>query len=305
MKTFTEFYIHLLGFVNYKLFSSIGVPYPFQDMAGEKVHEIEFMASLNRPMLPKRLDDEELVIDQFDGDEEKPDELKGAAGLTIQETANLQKLFAGLVVFLNREVPREPLVFVLRSFGAKVSWDVNVCPGATFGENDENITHQIVDREITSKYLKRVYIQPQWVFDSINARKLLNIQEYFPGTSLPPHLSPFVEYREGDHITPDVVRLGQTVPQEKEPTQGANSAKTIAKKGKKFEEESDGDRVLVGRVKSGQESIEEKSREEKKLAVMMIPKKKQRLYKKIVESQKKKRKAVNNLKTKRALIDSQ
>jgi len=69
-------------------------------------------------------------------------------------------MFQGLKVFLNREVPREPLVFALRCLGASVSWDATLFVGATFQENDETITHQIVDRpSIETQYLSRcVYI---------------------------------------------------------------------------------------------------------------------------------------------------
>lgn len=69
----------------------------------------------------------------------------------------LKKLFEGLKVFLNREVPREPLVFALRCFGAQVSWDDTTFPeGATFAETDETITHQIVDRpDLEKQYISR------------------------------------------------------------------------------------------------------------------------------------------------------
>src|SRR5699024_9527857 len=75
-------------------------------------------------------------------------------------------------------------------------------------EDDEAITHQIVDRDdLTKKYLNRYYIQPQWVFDCINARALLPVQNYFMGAKLPPHISPFVEERPGDYVPPEKLAL--------------------------------------------------------------------------------------------------
>merc|ERR1712027_250104 len=56
----------------------------------------------------------------------------------------------------------------------------------------------------------RYYIQPQWIFDSINQRKLLPESEYFVGEVLPPHLSPFVDAssrRIGDYIPPEEKKL--------------------------------------------------------------------------------------------------
>ena len=60
--------------------------------------------------------------------------------------AKLRTLFKNLKIFLNREVPRESLVFMIRAFGGQVSWDSMVSPGATFNEEDPKITHQICDR---------------------------------------------------------------------------------------------------------------------------------------------------------------
>jgi len=69
-----------------------------------------------------------------------------------------------------------------------VSWDANG------NENDETITHYIVDRpKIEKTVITRDYVQPQWIYDSINNRILIPASDYAPGCELPPHLSPFVD----------------------------------------------------------------------------------------------------------------
>merc|ERR1711962_127643 len=70
---------------------------------------------------------------------------------------------------------------------------------------DDRVTHQISDRDkIENKKLGRFYVQPQWIFDSINRRKKLNEKDYALGETLPAHLSPFVvERRVGDYVPPE------------------------------------------------------------------------------------------------------
>lgn len=146
--------------------------------------------------------DEQSNIDYFEN--ETSDQVKfGSSTMTFHQLQKFQNLFAGLKFFLNREVPRESLCFIIRSFSGDVSWDNNLYPGATFDEDNEQITHQIVDREMSDRYMNRHYIQPQWVFDCVNSRRLLPEQNYFIGAKLPPHLSPFVEEKPGDYVPPE------------------------------------------------------------------------------------------------------
>ena len=53
----------------------------------------------------------------------------------------------------------------------------------------------------------RYYVQPQWVFDCVNAQRLLPVKDYFPGEVLPPHLSPFVTETEGEYVPPEKQRM--------------------------------------------------------------------------------------------------
>merc|ERR1711994_768295 len=138
-------------------------------------------------------------------------------------------LFKGLKFFLGREVPREPLVFMIRAVGGEVSWDASVGVGATFPSSDASITHQIMDRDAGSAgdlVLGRFYVQPQWVFDSINRREKCREKDYALGETLPPHLSPFVseqERRVGDYIPPEQKALEENLEEGEEDEEDEDS----------------------------------------------------------------------------------
>ncbi|KAI8434784.1 hypothetical protein MSG28_003297 [Choristoneura fumiferana] len=207
MSTFVEFYTNLLGFVNFKLYHSLNLVYPpkltrglslnsEKDLIDEKAYVAERIAAMNLSLarIAGSNDAEELPeIDIFNTEDEDPQKLEEAK-LEVEKVKKLKTMFKGLKFFINREVPREPLVFLIRCFGGEVSWDRNMFVGATFDETDETINYQIVDRPSMEKqYLSRYYVQPQWVFDNVNARTLLPINKYLMGAVLPPHLSPFID----------------------------------------------------------------------------------------------------------------
>lgn len=217
MSIFVEFYTIMLGFVNYRLYHSAGYTYPPKfrseinnDLEDNFKDELSYVsdriAALNSDLIStenipeEEIDDMDLDLLEQGQSSNRIMKLKKEAS----ELKKLRSLFKGLKFYVNREVPREPLVILIRSFGGKVSWDSTVFVGATYDESDETITHQIVDRPILSeKYISRDYIQPQWVFDCVNKRTLLPTNKYFVGVVLPPHLSPFVDGNRDSYVPPE------------------------------------------------------------------------------------------------------
>lgn len=126
-------------------------------------------------------------------------EARKAARSQESDAVKIRKLFKGLLFVLGREVPQDSLEFViLCANGAVIRQDV----GTTAEElANPAITHFVTDRPphpSKPQVAGRNYVQPQWVYDSFNARALLPIAPYQPGVSPPPHLSPFVDdYKEG------------------------------------------------------------------------------------------------------------
>ena len=85
------------------------------------------------------------TTEQGSDDGEEPDQAAGIAGGALavdadDDAAVCGALFRGLVFYLGREVPREPLLLVLRAFGGSVGWEGD---GSPLQEADESITHQV------------------------------------------------------------------------------------------------------------------------------------------------------------------
>lgn len=349
MATFTEFYTTLLGFVNFRLYQSLNLRYPpklegFTEVkSSEETYALDsestleklaaLSASLARVVVP--VEEEEAQVDEFPADgEEATQEEEHRKELEAQEKH--KKLFEGLKFFLNREVPREALAFIIRSFGGDVSWDKSLCIGATYDVTDSCITHQIVDRPgQQTPVIGRYYIQPQWVFDSVNARLLLPVADYFPGVQLPPHLSPFVSEKEGDYVPPEKLKLlalqrgehpgsldESEEENEEEDSEGdgdeeedneeeeaeagsekEDEARLSALEEQRMEEKKP--RVMPGVVKleDKERLAQEEESEAKRLAIMMMKKREKYLYSKIMFGKRRKIREANKLAEKRKAHD--
>jgi pescadillo protein len=274
MGTFVEFYMTLLGFVNYRLYTSIGLKYPpkFDAAKDDQAAELAAialegvnLATNNEPKaitngeaeqgpdpkvqaevdkLVRELRDEanaskdsEKTAEEGQDEDGETDEKPSDALDKFEPVApggdvlpqpsysnnDPSQLFSRFTFYLSRETPRQPLEFILRAFGCKrIGWDSVLGEGAfTTDESDPSITHQIVDRPVVQaamsgegdgednqtaqklgpnhRYPGRVYVQPQWVWDSINDEELKSPELYAPGAPLPPHLSPFVKPTQGQY----------------------------------------------------------------------------------------------------------
>ncbi|KAG9339581.1 hypothetical protein JZ751_023472 [Albula glossodonta] len=162
------------------------------------------------------------------------------------------------------------------------------------------------------------YIQPQWVFDSVNAKLLLPVADYFPGVTLPPHLSPFVEEKDGDYVPPEKLKLmalqrGERPEREEEEEDDEEEEEEEDEEDGEEEEEMDDEelndeknlkemekqksqgkalpvKVTPGKVKpeNKMRTEQEEKAEEKRLAIMMMKKKEKYLYDKIMFGKKRK-----------------
>ncbi|KAL8353574.1 hypothetical protein RB601_003431 [Gaeumannomyces tritici] len=336
MGTFVEFYMTLLGFVNFRLYTSLGLKYPPKfdptkdDMSAElAAFTLEGAGLASKSALPaaaaaaaaasdaapdpklqakvnklvKELkngeDDGDKPKAITDGEEEAENEQSteidkfepAAPGGDVllqpsYSTSDPSALFANCTIFLSRETPRQALEFILRAFGCKrIGWDQVLGDGAfTTNELDPSITHQIVDRPIveaaqsegsedqemgednqTSQKVGpnrrvpgRIYVQPQWVWDSINEEELKEPNQYAPGAQLPPHLSPFVKARAGQY--------DPTVPLEEQQTE-AEALQDSDVEGEEEDEEADEaseveDDLAVKAIEDGEMAVAGSSDEE-------------------------------------------
>ncbi|KAJ9150328.1 hypothetical protein NKR23_g3878 [Pleurostoma richardsiae] len=319
MGTFVEFYMTLLGFVNFRLYTSMGLKYPPKfdqskdDQAGElgafTLEGVNLTAEKDQTKLltngttehgpdPKVQAEVDKLVKEMKGGAtngdsklEEGDEVENADEDAVPTDAidkfepaapggdilpqpsyssnDPAALFSKFTFFLGRETPRQPLEFILRAFGCKrIGWDAVLGEGAyTTNELDPTITHQIIDRPViqaatnangdgednqTSQKVSpnqrvpgRIYIQPQWVWDSVNDGELKDVNLYAPGAQLPPHLSPFVKPVQGQY--------DPTIPLEEQQTEAEALAESEDEDEKAEDESEDGMEVDASEVDDEEE----------------------------------------------------
>ncbi|RKP03731.1 hypothetical protein CXG81DRAFT_9149, partial [Caulochytrium protostelioides] len=279
MRTFLQLYETVLGFVNYKLFADQGWAYPpkFDETmvrnGATPLSSLIVRSAENRDAdadvdADAEMNDEAASGDVPEDEEEALGAVPDLAGLpqpfkeparpeelvpslsTWAEDLKLRNdrrnLFGNLVFFLSRETFRDSLEFVIKSFGGRVGWESLDDKDASISPDDDRITHMVVDRPLVAsiaatRRTDREYIQPQWIYDSVNAGTLLPTTDYLQGATLPPHLSPFVTYRAGDYVPEAAMTEEQR--QELRASREALAQEAKTRQAARAQEEDDAERV--------------------------------------------------------------
>ncbi len=212
MLNFLELYTTLMSQVNLKLFKDIGMEYP----PPEENVDLPFFG-LNSVQV-KGLQDNITKRDKPTNDELLDSEEMKRILQKDNENKTLKTLFKDCVFYISREVPVEIFGLIIQSGGGLYGDESEF---SEINQDDPRITHYIVDRpsEFITFVENKEYIQPQWAMDCINNRRLLPVSEYAPGKKLPPHLSPFYEYADGEYKPTKEINVNVELPEENEETE--------------------------------------------------------------------------------------
>jgi len=206
MKYFSEFYVTLLKFVNFKLYHDHDFAYPPKCDSVSSGAGYRFLSIIDSTSHNEDVDEDnesgEANNNSMDDDNE--DGIKDDDNDDVKEEEEFQKVkpLEGVKVFINREVPLQVFALVLRSMGATVGWQekaLTTKQSSPFTKDDQSITYHILDRptlpaEAKTTGRNRSYVQPQWVFDTLNAGSIATLEDYSVGKELPIHYSPYHEY---------------------------------------------------------------------------------------------------------------
>ena len=260
MNNFLELYLNLMKFVNFKLFKEIGLKYP----PPEENSDLPFFGfnSLNLKSFQEKIEDNNNNKNNEENIIMESEEINKIKKIE-EENLKIKNLFKNYVFFIGREIQcKEIFQMIIQSCGGIFCDESEY---SCYNSENEHITHFITDRPENVIDIKKnkEYVQPQWIFDSLNNRKLMPTSDYFPGKKLPPHFSPFYEVDEkGDYV---------------------------------YDNNEDNEEDI-----NEEEDKKELTKEEKELREMMMTNNKKKLLAKIrEEAQKKKKQKVKTIKNKK------
>jgi pescadillo protein len=327
MNTFLEFYKQLLQFSHYKLYTEVGLTYPPKRMDlkskdGSKIN-LKQVKEMQHVALEKLYGKE--AQDKKDISEEFMNTPEYAQIVQREEAqAKLRNLFKNNVFFLNREVPRYSLEFLLPAFGGDFGYEGEE---SLFKKDSKEITHHIMDRKINESQMaldvKRDYIVPQWVYDCINHAIILPASQYKPGTPPPAHLSPFVDNKAEGYLPKRQEEVNEMKGIEEEvfepevdEEEGEGEEKDEemgdqeqGDKAQNFDDEdSDEDEEEAQKLMQKNMKVKSKlkkslEKERKELGKLLMTKKQRRLYSRINYSLRRKKMFIEKLKAKRAILE--
>jgi len=315
MLTFNEFYTTMLKFCCFRFYKQQGWQYPpVRDSHAPEMAKFNLDLTMTAGDLPEGMEEEQKRVDKavLKDFGKEAEEIK-AMHKTAQER-NTGKTFEGMKVIINRECPFHALYFVLRAGGAEVGWQI---PKSPLKEDDETITHQIVDKPLSALgdlRPGREYVQPQWVFDSFNCAMALPVGPYGVDKALPPHLSPFVNDEEEGYVPEQRKILDEIMgsKREEEIEEEADEEVQLEKREEQYVEELKAEtegkwasehKATKPKVKAGAEKKKikkvTKKDEERERAKALMPKKHKRLLHRIEYGEKQKEERAEKLTQKR------
>ena len=243
-------------------------------------------------------------------------------------------LFSEFVFYVGREVPLDIVEFLILSCGGSAVSEATLDQLTDKQDIDlSKVTHQIVDRPVLkNKVANRTYVQPQWIFDSINKCELVPANLYLPGEPLPPHLSPWgdstgydptaendedVEGSDAEEIDESADEDAESEEVEEDDTAAValneddEDDEDELRQQKELELEAQGISYSEAKDVIDSESSDKKKKkkrkateeeEEKDLKLIMMSNKQRKLYKKMKYSNEKKDEKIEQLKQKKKQI---
>ncbi|EPY37271.1 pescadillo [Strigomonas culicis] len=176
--SFLEFYLDMMKFILFKLNADLKL-----ELEDREKQEEDGGANTNAEDFQTTAD--ALDVEAKSGVRQQASEKKNRTELIHEELRKVRYLFRPFTFFLSREVPQKHVRLVVEAAGGRVATDYV----------PSHITHIVIDRPSLppgmTKEAHIEYVQPQYVFDCLNARAMLPVNGYRIGEELPPHVSPF------------------------------------------------------------------------------------------------------------------